>query len=240
MSNVVTEVETWGQVKHRFKVRFGSDAFNTLIATASVDQERTKGSTICVVVDSVGIANSLNSADYLPSLKQMWEKASGLLPKFEFVSRSMLVVQASKNSSNASENGVEDDPDEPSAAERDLAAAKAVRQAGGRITVKCCQVFVASLDKISVPDMIKGGMRRKYSRPRQVAMFLSRELTGLSHDRIGKEFNGFDSATVRYSVKVIEDQCARDAEFRQRVQSYANALKSYAKVKKFMVRREAP
>jgi chromosomal replication initiator protein len=54
--------------------------------------------------------------------------------------------------------------------------------------------------------------------PRQVAMFLIKEMFDLSLVEIGRLFGGRDHSTVIHSVDKVEEQMATDAEFRRRVE----------------------
>jgi chromosomal replication initiator protein len=48
--------------------------------------------------------------------------------------------------------------------------------------------------------------------PRQVAMFLCKELTDLSYPEIGRQFNDKHHSTVMYSVDKIQKLRSTDAE----------------------------
>ncbi len=53
--------------------------------------------------------------------------------------------------------------------------------------------------------------------PRQVAMYLIKETLGTSLVRIGEMFGGRDHSTVIHSIRKVEEEMARDPEFRKRV-----------------------
>jgi len=53
--------------------------------------------------------------------------------------------------------------------------------------------------------------------PRQVAMYLIKETLGTSLVRIGEMFGGRDHSTVIHSIRRVEEEMARDPEFRKRV-----------------------
>ena len=53
--------------------------------------------------------------------------------------------------------------------------------------------------------------------PRHVAMYLIKETLGTSLVRIGQIFGGRDHSTVIHSIRKVEEQMARDPEFRKQV-----------------------
>jgi chromosomal replication initiator protein len=60
--------------------------------------------------------------------------------------------------------------------------------------------------------------------PRQVAMYLIRELLELPLTRIGDTFGGRDHSTVIHSIRKVEERMARDAAFERAVQGLRNDL----------------
>lgn len=87
--------------------------------------------------------------------------------------------------------------------------------------VKDC---VAEYFGISVEDMLSSRRTRNIARPRQIAMFLSRELTQNSSTEIGTQFNGKDHTTVVHAVKAID----------KLLQSDPNVSEDIAKLKKIL------
>ena len=61
-------------------------------------------------------------------------------------------------------------------------------------------------------EMTSAGSAREIARPRQVAMYLSKQLTPKSLPDIGRRFGGRDHTTVIHAVKQIEKLRATDAE----------------------------
>jgi len=55
--------------------------------------------------------------------------------------------------------------------------------------------------------------------PRQIAMFLARELLQMQLVEIGQAFGGRDHSTVIHSVDKVQNQLSRDRQFRERVES---------------------
>jgi len=62
------------------------------------------------------------------------------------------------------------------------------------------------------------------ARPRQVAMFLARELTSRSLPDIGRRFGGRDHTTVLHACRRIEALCKSDPVFQQEVEFLRKVL----------------
>jgi chromosomal replication initiator protein len=61
--------------------------------------------------------------------------------------------------------------------------------------------------------------------PRQVAMFLSRELLGLQLVEIGQGFGGRDHSTVIHSLERVSEMMKEDSAFRSRVEKVRESLR---------------
>jgi chromosomal replication initiator protein len=72
------------------------------------------------------------------------------------------------------------------------------------LTAGDIQKAVAAFYNIRLEDMLSGRRTRQFSHPRQVAMFLCKQLTKLSYPEIGQEFGGRDHTTILYAVSSIE------------------------------------
>jgi len=71
---------------------------------------------------------------------------------------------------------------------------------------------VAQFYGVTVADMISQRRNREVAKPRQVAMFLIREITHLSTTRIGDLFGGRDHSTVMYACDKIAQLEERDGK----------------------------
>src|SRR5207302_9774107 len=61
------------------------------------------------------------------------------------------------------------------------------------------------------PDVLQSRRRRRDALlPRQVGMYLARQLTGLSLHQIGAYFGGRDHSTVLHACRKVEQALARD------------------------------
>ncbi|HEY6896269.1 MAG TPA: chromosomal replication initiator protein DnaA [Rhodocyclaceae bacterium] len=79
-----------------------------------------------------------------------------------------------------------------------------------QITLDLIQKTVADYYKIKVAEMYSQKRTRAIARPRQVAMWLSRELTAHSLPEIGDAFGGRDHTTVLHACRTIVDLRSRD------------------------------
>lgn len=74
-----------------------------------------------------------------------------------------------------------------------------------RVTVDEIQRQVADYYNIKLSDLLSARRARQVARPRQVAMYLSKQLTSMSLPAIGRKFGGRDHTTVMHAVKRIEE-----------------------------------
>lgn len=104
-----------------------------------------------------------------------------------------------------------------------LADLKLVQKSRGLQISKILEV-VANYFQTSVPDL-KGKKRvRQIVIPRQIAMYLSRELTDASLPKIGQEFGGKDHTTVMHACDKIARQIKTDTEIKSAVSDLRQML----------------
>lgn len=80
-----------------------------------------------------------------------------------------------------------------------------LRQADRKVTVDEIQQRVAAHYNIKLAEMSSPRRARSVARPRQVAMYLAKQLTSLSLPQIGKRFGNRDHTTVMHAVRKIEE-----------------------------------
>jgi chromosomal replication initiator protein len=93
------------------------------------------------------------------------------------------------------------------------------------LTVESIVKVVSEYFDIRVQDIKARKRTRDIALPRQIAMYLSRELTGASLNEIGKNVGGKDHATVIYACKQIGGKRARDENFAGMIESLINKIK---------------
>ena len=105
-------------------------------------------------------------------------------------------------------------------------ALKGLKLSGSTVlTIALIQEKVASYYHISQADL-KGKKRvKQIVVPRQIAMYLSRELTDNSLPKIGAEFGGKDHTTVLHSIDKIEEALQTDQSLQEDVQNLKMELK---------------
>jgi len=86
-----------------------------------------------------------------------------------------------------------------------------VKEAIKMINVDTIQKIVADFFQISLTDLKTTRRHKNIVLPRQVAMYLSRQLTNLSLPEIGSAFGGKDHTTVLHSWKKINQNLINDA-----------------------------
>jgi chromosomal replication initiator protein len=79
-----------------------------------------------------------------------------------------------------------------------------------QISLELIQKTVADYFRIKVADMYSQKRNRAIARPRQVAMWISRELTDRSLPEIGDAFGGRDHTTVLHACRTIVDLRSKD------------------------------
>jgi len=93
-----------------------------------------------------------------------------------------------------------------------------------KITVEEIQRKVSEHYNIRLSDMIGPKRVRNYARPRQIAMYLAKQMTSRSLPEIGRRFGGRDHTTVMHGVKRIEELKALDSQIADDLELLRRAL----------------
>jgi chromosomal replication initiator protein len=101
-----------------------------------------------------------------------------------------------------------------------------LRASERRITIDEIQKKVAEHFNVRIADMHSARRARQVARPRQVAMYLAKQLTPRSLPEIGRKFGGRDHTTVIHAVKKIEELSAYDPAFKEDVELLRRLLQS--------------
>jgi len=94
-----------------------------------------------------------------------------------------------------------------------------------QISVENIQKTVADFYGIKVADMYSKKRPANIARPRQIAMYLAKELTQKSLPEIGELFGGRDHTTVLHAVRKIADERSKDAQLNHELHVLEQTLK---------------
>jgi chromosomal replication initiator protein len=92
------------------------------------------------------------------------------------------------------------------------------------VTIQKIQKAVAASFKITVAELISKSNAHQVSRPRQIAMYLCKQLTKHSYPAIGRAFGGKHHTTVMHSFAKVDSLRRRDAEVQKLVSELSETL----------------
>ncbi|MFO0998016.1 MAG: chromosomal replication initiator protein DnaA [Alphaproteobacteria bacterium] len=101
-----------------------------------------------------------------------------------------------------------------------------LRATDRRVTIEEIQKRVAEHYNIRLSDMHSARRSRAVARPRQVAMYLAKQLTTRSLPEIGRKFGGRDHTTVMHAVRKVDELRALDAGFGEDVELLRRMLEN--------------
>ncbi|WP_249872265.1 chromosomal replication initiator protein DnaA [Oceanobacillus saliphilus] len=94
------------------------------------------------------------------------------------------------------------------------------------ITIKGIQEIIGERYNIRLEDFTAKKRTKSIAFPRQIAMYLSRELTDFSLPKIGEEFGGRDHTTVIHAHEKISRLLEQDSDFNRDIEDIKEKLKS--------------
>jgi chromosomal replication initiator protein len=101
-----------------------------------------------------------------------------------------------------------------------------LRASERKISIEEIQRKVAEHYNIRLSDMIGPKRVRTFARPRQVAMYLCKQLTSRSLPEIGRRFGGRDHTTVMHGVRRIEELRQQDGQIDEDIEMLRRALEA--------------
>lgn len=93
------------------------------------------------------------------------------------------------------------------------------------ITVEHILKTVCEYFGLKMQDIKARKRTKEVALPRQIAMYLSKQLTGGSLSDIGKNMGGKDHATVIYACKQVEDKKSKDENFNRMIETLLHKIK---------------
>jgi len=93
-----------------------------------------------------------------------------------------------------------------------------------KISIDSIINVVASYHDLSLSDMKGRGRRQRVAYPRQIAMYISRELTDYSLSEIGLEFGGRDHTTVMHAYQKIVDLMTQNSNLEPQIKELMRSV----------------
>ena len=93
------------------------------------------------------------------------------------------------------------------------------------VTIEIIQKFVADYYQQKVIDLKSRNNSKSVAIPRQVAMYLCKQLTHSSLPEIGRSFGGKHHSTVIHSIRKIEDLRKRDGDFNSLINTFLESFR---------------
>lgn len=94
-----------------------------------------------------------------------------------------------------------------------------------KIDVDLIKSIVAEYFNIKIEDFDSKKRTRQIAYPRQVAMYISREITDMSLPKIGEEFGGRDHTTVIHACEKISNEIESNFEFKSKIDNIIKEIK---------------
>lgn len=94
-----------------------------------------------------------------------------------------------------------------------------------KITIEKIQKYIAETYQITIDDLLSKKRTQAIAYPRQIAMYLCRELTEHSLPKIGQAFGGRDHTTVIHAHKKISEQMKKDLSFASEINAHIQKMK---------------
>ena len=99
-----------------------------------------------------------------------------------------------------------------------------LRASDRKVTIEEIQRKVAEHYNVRLSDMIGPKRLRSIARPRQIAMYLAKQLTPRSLPEIGRRFGGRDHTTIMHGVRKIEELMSTDSQLADDLQMLKRLL----------------
>ena len=95
-----------------------------------------------------------------------------------------------------------------------------------KITIQDIQKVIGQYYSVRIEDFSAKKRTKSIAYPRQIAMYLSRELTDFSLPKIGEEFGGRDHTTVIHAHEKIANDIKSDPTFKQEVENLEKEIRN--------------
>ncbi len=94
-----------------------------------------------------------------------------------------------------------------------------------RITIEGIQKLIANYHNMNVSELKSKNNSQQVAFPRQIAMYLCKQMTPLSLPEIGRKFGGKHHSTVIHAIQKIERRRATQREFDRLMETFVQSLR---------------
>ncbi len=95
-----------------------------------------------------------------------------------------------------------------------------------KVTAEMIMQTVSDYYSVTLSELVGPTRKREVTVPRQVAIYLTREMTGMSLPQIGEVFGGRDHTTIMHSCKVMENAINKDSSMKNLVNTVKNRVQN--------------
>jgi chromosomal replication initiator protein len=93
------------------------------------------------------------------------------------------------------------------------------------VTIETIQRFVAEHYQLKIADLKSRNNSKSIAMPRQIAMYMCKNLTHASLPEIGRSFGGKHHSTVIHSIKKVEDLRKREGDFNSLISNFLQSFR---------------
>ena len=93
------------------------------------------------------------------------------------------------------------------------------------VTIEQIQKFVAEYYQLKLAELKSRNNSKSVAMPRQIAMYLCKQLTHASLPEIGRSFGGKHHSTVIHSIRKVEEMRKKNADFDKQVTNLMESCK---------------
>ena len=106
---------------------------------------------------------------------------------------------------------------------KDLITANSIEN----ISIDIIQKVIADNYQVSVSDLKSKKRDKKFVIPRQIAIYIAREITEISFMELGNEFGGKDHTTMMHAYEKVKDLIKIDPSLNNKIQLYIREIKEH-------------
>ena len=101
-----------------------------------------------------------------------------------------------------------------------------IDQESKAVTIETIQRFVAEHYQLKIADLKSRNNSKSVAMPRQIAMYMCKNLTHASLPEIGRSFGGKHHSTVIHSIRKVEDMRKKDTTFNSLITTLTESIRS--------------